>query len=152
MDDITKSLEFVCSITLPIILDSHINKSHVHGFGLFTEKKILKGDILCLLDGQVISKNKYNEIQEIMTSKVGKYKNYFFMECNYISKDKIIARTLRTSYSYINHSRTPNVALDYFPLKVVALTNIDKGEEILIDYRKEPLTEEYLMRSDKTFL
>ena len=152
IENTTSDINFVRSVTLPIIAHSHIGQSDIHGFGLFSDRNIEKDDVLCFLDGQVIAKSKYDKIQKIVSTGLGDYQKYFFMECNYLDEKNILARSLRTSYSYINHSIMPNVVLKYFPMRIVALSNISKKTEITIDYRKEPLTDEYLKRDDKTFL
>lgn len=152
MNDICRNIEFVRRVTLNTILDTVIKESEIHGFGLFSKNKIYVGTILCNLDGQVLLKSEYDNIESEISKNIRDYSNYFFMECNYLDDRKVLSRNMRTSYSYINHSRDPNVEIKYFPIRVVAIKEINKGEELTIDYRKEPLTKDYLIRKEKSFL
>ena len=121
------------------IADTNIRESQVHGKGLFTNKAIKKGSVLCVLDGQVIEYNLYE-------------KNELAIEWNAIENDFLLVRPYRTKYSYINHSRTPNLEVTSWPLKVIAIRDISEGEELLLDYRKEPLPQKYIESHGKTYL
>ena len=80
------------------------------------------------------------------------YQNYIFMEWNALSQDTLLVRAFRTKYSYINHSKTPNVAIKYNPIRIEVIQDIKNNEEILIDYSKEPLKQNYLQDQEKQFL
>lgn len=152
MEDATKNLAFVRAHTLDNIDSTKIDQSGIHGFGLFATSTIEAGTVLCALDGQVIERKHYAEIEDLVSPLISKYRKFFFMECNYLEDDRLLIRNIRTKYSYINHSRTPNTELMFDPMRVVALVRIWPDEELTIDYRKEPLTEAYLRRPDKKFL
>lgn len=145
-------LNDVRELTLNNIQDTEINKSNIHGFGLFATNPIRKGNILCNLDGQIIKQDTYNQITKQLKASVVGVEKYLFMECNYINETEILARTFRTKYSYINHSFTPKVEIKYFPMRILAIVDIAVGDELTIDYRCEPLTKEYLSRPEKQFL
>lgn len=130
---------------------TEIKKSSIHGFGLFASEFILEGTILGVLDGQVMNWDEYDNICS-QISLPPELNESFFMEWNALAEDTLLVRPLRTKYSFINHSRTPNVCLDRFPLKVVAARNLQPGEELLLDYRCEPLRKEYLNGHGKTYL
>ena len=66
------------------------------------------------------------------------------MEWNAIEKDLLLVRPYRTKYSFINHNRTPNLIIKYNPLRIESFKNILKDEELTLDYRKEPLPDEYI--------
>ena len=132
---------------------TYIAPSTIHGMGLFARCQIKKGTILGTLDGQVMSWEQYGAIMEDIRQHITKddVPNLFF-EWNAIENETLLVRPFRTKYSFINHSRTPNVILQRFPLRVVALTDINANEELLLDYRMEPLNNEYLTGHGRTYL
>ena len=152
MSDRTLDLREIKKNTLNTIANTEIEQSNIHGFGLFAKNKIYRDQVLTLLDGQVLSMTDYKRIQNGWVDSGAELLKYFFMECNYIDSERILARAFRTKYSYINHSRTPNTAISYFPIKLVTIVDILPGEELTIDYRKEKLSEAYCSRPDKKFL
>lgn len=144
---------FIKKNTINNIRQGYIAPSEIHGFGLFSNINIDKGDILCILDGQIMSWEKYNSIQKVVSPILtSPYEQYIFMEWNALDEDTLLVRSLRTKYSYINHSQTPNTEIFYHPLRIVAIEDIDKDQEILIDYRKEPLNYEYIKNHGSTYL
>lgn len=66
----------------------------------------------------------------------------------------LLVRPLRTKYSFVNHSRTPNCKLirEKNSLKLVTIRNINKGEEFTFDYRTEPLPDIYYEEHGNTYL
>ena len=124
------------------ILGTTIQKSSIHGFGLFTDRSIAAGAILCILDGQVVSWSSYNDMQA--RSPFTAFSPDLFMEWNALDTETLLIRPFRTKYSYINHSRSPNTILERFPLRLTAILNINSGDELTIDYRREPLSDDYL--------
>jgi len=152
MEDITKNLDFVREYTLDTIQNTEIKESPINGFGLFATKIIQENTILCILDGQVMSAEVYENLVNQLSDKVANFKNYFFMECNKLNIDTYLVRPYRTKYSYINHSFTPNVKIEHFPLRLISLKNIKKGEELTVDYTQEALSKEYLSLKSKGFL
>lgn len=129
-----------------------ISSSTIHGYGLFALEYIRKNTILCLLDGQIMPWSRYHEIGEMLANQTGNLKDYFFMEWNALNKHTLLVRPLRTKYSYINHSRTPNTEILYNPIRVVATKDINPQDELTLDYRKEALPKEYLDGHGKTYL
>ena len=125
--------------TIDNLKKSEIAKSPIHGNGLFSVERIPKGEILGYLDGQEVSWEIYKKYQ-------------LCSEWNAITDTILLVRSYRTKYSYINHSRTPNLSLHYNPLRVVAKRDILPGEELTLDYRQEPLPQEYLEGHGKTYL
>jgi hypothetical protein len=132
---------------------SEIRPSSIHGLGLFATTSIPAGTILGVLDGQVMSWDDYDRIVDSHAADVPEdARSYFFMEWNALSEDTLLVRPFRTKYSYINHSRTPNLRLARHPLRVVTLRDVNEGEELLLDYRDEPLRKEYLDGHGRSFL
>ena len=110
------------------LLFSEIRPSTIHGDGLFATNSINANSILGILDGQLVPWD-----EQFSTA----------FEWNAISESQLLIRPLRSKYSYINHSRTPNLQREYHPLRVTALKDIKAGEELTLDYRKEPLPKTY---------
>jgi SET domain-containing protein len=152
MTDKTQDLEFVRTTTLNTINSTLIKKSCLHGFGLFATNAIHDGQILYLFDGQIVSIDDYKKIELLLAEQMGPYKNYIFMECNYVAENTLLVRNFRTKYSYINHSRAPNLEIRYHPMRLMAIQNIDHGEELTIDYRKENLPPDYLSKPSNRYL
>ena len=138
--------------TIDNIHSTEIRKSKIHGFGLYATAEIPAGTLLCFLEGQRISQKFHKEIYKSLKPEIESLGSYLFMECNYLADDYLLVRPLRTKYSYINHSFFPNALIKNDPLRLVSISNILLGDELTIDYRNEPLSEEYLSRPDKHFL
>lgn len=130
---------------------TYIDDSDIHGLGLFAAESLERGTVLGTLDGQVMSWDRYCSVRAAL-SLPPDAKEYLFLEWNALAPDTLLVRAFRTKYSYINHARQPNVELRSRPLEVVALRDIAQGEELLLDYRKEPLNEEYLAGHGSTYL
>jgi len=145
-------LHFVRRIIIDNIKFSCIDVSPIHGFGLFAEADITRGTVLGFLDGQVMAWDAYDALAAELKESMGNYKDYVFMEWNALDTRTLLVRPFRTKYSYINHSPEPNLELIYDPIRVAAKSDIKKGEELLLDYSKEPLKEEYLEGHGKTYL
>ena len=124
-----------------------IKKSKVHGFGLFATRTVEINEVLCYLDGQYIDWKIYDSLLIKSPELV-----QIFIEWNAISESLLLLRPFRTKYSYINHSRIPNVAVKHNPIRLVALRQIKINEEFLLDYRAEPLRKEYIEGHGKTYL
>lgn len=153
-------------MNLDIIVDNinlgYIKESTIHGYGLFAKEDIESGKILTELDGQLMKWNEYYQILDDLTEDIGnKYVNRF-MEWNCIGnkqgqKDSaentlLLVRPFRTKYSFVNHSRTPNCALILEPLRLVAIRDIKKDEELTFDYRTEPLPDIYYIEHGDSYL
>lgn len=132
------------------IRNTYIDISPIHGFGLFAKKPIQAGAILCELDGQKMDWDHYEKLRK--TINLGEYQDYIFMEWNALDTKTLLVRAFRTKYSYINHSKTPNVEVKYSPIRIEVIKNIDEHEEIVIDYSKESLSEEYKTDKEKSFI
>lgn len=150
MSSKTTNLNFVRRNIIDNMKFSYIDKSEIHGFGLFANQDIDVGTVLGMLDGQEMTWDKYDELESSI--KLGKYQNYIFMEWNALSATTLLVRAFRTKYSYINHSKNPNVQVMHKPLRIEVIKKIKIGEEILIDYTKEPLRDSYLQKKGKEFL
>lgn len=149
---ISKDLSFIKKVVYDNISNTVIEHSSIHGFGLFASTNIPDKKNLCQLDGQVIDATEYSDIENSFSAVINGLNYFFFMECNYLANNQLLVRPLRTKYSYINHSSEANVELQRETMTIVTIREIKAGEELLIDYRKEPLSKEYLARPEKAFL
>lgn len=144
---------FIKENTINNIKQGYIAPSKIDGFGLFARNNIDKGDILCIFDGQIMSWEKYYEIQENVSPYIKiPYDKYIFMEWNALDEETLLVRPFRTKYSYINHARKPNVEIEKYPLRLIAIEDIVKDTEITLDYRKEPLNDEYIKKHGFSYL
>ena len=132
------------------IKNTYIDISSIHGFGLFAKKPIQAGAILCELDGQKMDWDHYEKLRK--TINLGEYQDYIFMEWNALDTKTLLVRAFRTKYSYINHSKAPNVEVKYNPTRIEAVKDIGEHDELVIDYSKEPLSEEYKTDKEKSFI
>jgi len=129
-----------------------IETSPVHGRGLFAREKLDKGTALCQLDGQIVSWDLYDEVLGSLKEESGILADYLMVEWNALSETTLLIRPFRTKYSFINHSRTPNLKILHDPIRIVTVSAIPKGAELFLDYRQEPLRKEYLENHGKTYL
>jgi len=129
-----------CYITYKSLNENlYIDKSNYSGFGLFTKVQILKKHKIFSLNGQMKNQDYLNNKK-------------FYGEWNALGNNKFLVRDERTSYGFINHSRKPNCKIDTNTMEVYSLRDIKANEEILLDYREEPLPEEYINGYGKTYL
>lgn len=129
----------------------YIAKSSIHGNGLFAKRAIAANTILCTLDGQIMSWNYYDNVIDSLCLN-SEQRLILFDEWNCIDRDTLLVRAFRTKYSLINHSREPNCIIRYNPIRVEAYTDIEQDDELTLDYRREPLRDEYLNGHGSTYL
>jgi len=107
-----------------------IGKSRISGQGLFALKNFRPGEVVCNYSKGAKSwkKCKFTEIP-----------NAYKKSCWWVGKSTRIAllASPKSSFMRANHSRTPNTLWDPKKMKLTAITNINCGEEITYDYRKE---------------
>ncbi|MDD2749147.1 MAG: SET domain-containing protein [Acidithiobacillus sp.] len=154
--DQTRDIDFVRKTTLNNIEHTEIRDSGVHGFGLFATKDFEKGSLLTKLDGQLMTKEIYERQKDFFSLRLNNLSNHFFMEWNVIGKTGLLlARSMRTKYSYINHHyKNPNVILEpeKHLIRLVVSQNILKGEELFLDYRREALPRSYFHLRNASYL
>lgn len=100
----------------------HINKSKLHGKGLFALKRIKKGEKIFTIRGKKVKFLIHNEkeAKKAEMDWIGMGKNQWIDPTNYHG-------------SYLNHSCNPNTGIKSKKI-IVARRNIEKGEEITFDY------------------
>lgn len=95
-------------------------QSSIHGKGIFSIQEIKEGEIVCIIKGRRMFKINKNEKDALA------HPNWVgFKINNWV--DPV------PPYKYLNHSCKPNTAIKGSKT-LVALKNIEKDEEITIDY------------------
>lgn len=109
----------------------YIDYSNIQGFGLFAGRDFEKGELV--LDYSI----NCDRYRICLFSDLTKEQldNEKFIG---ISEKLCITTSEESKFSYVNHSRTPSCVCDYQTFEITAAREIQKGEEITIDYRKEP--------------
>lgn len=126
------------------IPNTRIAESAIHGKGLFSTVSIPSGAILTVLDGQLVPIS----MQHIVSTDICAS----HCEWNAVSENMLLVRSFRTKYSFINHSINPNLRLEYNPLRIVVFSDLNRNDELTLDYNKEPLPEQYLKLHGRHFL
>ena len=109
---------------------TYVKKSNISGYGLFTKTFIPKETII--LD----FRNKQYCWYELPVSNLTPYQishNWYVMIDEYYCKTTDIISEI----TFMNHSRTPNCDWKVEDLYIITNKNIDKDEELVIDYRLE---------------
>jgi hypothetical protein len=122
---------------MSIIIDNddapftYVKDSEVEGYGLFAAKNIKKNDLV--IDYRMFPKDwckiRYSDLTEEQIRK-----NWYVM----LNGEECITSDKYSKFSYINHSRTPNCEWVLSIHKIIANRDIEKDEELFIDYRLEP--------------
>lgn len=105
-----------------LIIKTKLDKSSIHGIGLFTLEKIEKGQIIAKINefDFKIRKNsvppKYVETFEFYSGVKGDYYQTYF-----------------DNMRFMNHSTTPN-CIDAKNGLCIAIKDIEEGEELTCDY------------------
>lgn len=98
-----------------------ISKSRINGSGLFVTEDLKKGEIIGYIHGPIVSFRKFTPaISKSMLNWIGAGR-YTWID------------TTTSPFRFINHSCNPNVAI-VTKRKVVALVDIPKNTEIVMDY------------------
>lgn len=96
----------------------YVDKSPIHGRGLFARERLSRGDYLGTYDGPRVKRNGMHVLW--VEDAPGKW----------------IGRDGRNMLRYLNHSSKPNVEFDGFDL--YARRAIRPGEELMFDYGEDP--------------
>lgn len=116
---------------VPTIEDVELRPSTIQGQGMFATRARLRGEVLVILDGQVISADDFPRIVDAL-------------EWNALAPGRLLVRPIRTSYGYINHSVTPNVEIVPDGRTMRAARNIAVDDELTMDYFAQPVPASYL--------
>jgi uncharacterized protein len=117
-----------CIETIP---GSDVRSSSIQGRGLFTRRAWAAGEVLVVMDGQVVDVTRYPAIIDAL-------------EWNPLSRERLLVRAVRTSYGFMNHSTRPNTSIDDDGRTLRANRAIAPGHELTLDYFAQPVPEAYL--------
>lgn len=107
-------------------------KSDVNGYGLIAAELIITGEMIIDFSDPTLYKETTFAKLEPWRLEGGKYTG--------LSEERCVISEQMTKYSLLNHSRTPNAITDFEGRRVVALRDIIPGEEVTVDYRREPVS------------
>jgi SET domain-containing protein len=107
-------------------------KSMVDGYGLIASEPIASGETIIDFSDPAIYRETTFDALEDWRLEGGKYTG--------LSEERCVISDRMTKYSLLNHSRNPNAISDFEGRKVVALRDIQAGEEVTVDYRREPIS------------
>lgn len=128
--------------TIDNIPKGFVAPSSIHGLGLFANSDLKRLETISILDGQIVN---WELIKEFCENS----------EWNALNEQQVLYRPFKTKYFFINHSRTPNleiITVKPRTLEIQVLKDLKFGEELLLDYRKEPLPEWYVNGHGATYL
>ena len=109
--------------------DCVVKRSSVHGKGVFAKRRIQKGFIICVFGGKVFTVGEVRNIEKI-SPKRGEY--ILKLADGFYSGIPNFGIKFETA-DRINHSCDPNCGF-VGQVTLVALRDIEKGEEITYDY------------------
>jgi hypothetical protein len=121
-----------CIETIP---GTTVGPSSIKGRGLFAQRAWAAGEVLTVMDGQVVDVTQYPAVIDAL-------------EWNALSPERLLVRAVRTSYGFMNHSSRPNVSIDDDGRTVRAGRAIGPGDELTLDYFAQPVPEAYLVSAE----
>lgn len=125
-----------CIETIP---GTRLAPSPIQGRGLFATRAWAPGEVLCVLDGQIVDVTRHPGVIDAL-------------EWNALSREHLLVRPLRTSYGFINHATSPNLAIDDDGITLRACRPIAPGDELTLDYFAQPVPLAYLASEEAAAL
>lgn len=125
-----------CIETIP---GTTVSSSSIQGRGLFTQRVWAAGEVLTVIDGQVVDVARYPAVIDAL-------------EWNALSPERLLVRAVRTSYGFMNHSSSPNTSIDEDGRTLRAIQAIVSGDELTLDYFAQPVPEAYLAGAEAAAL
>lgn len=107
-------------------------KSQINGYGLIAAEPIVAGEMIIDFSDPTIYRETTFSALEPWRLEGGKYTG--------LSEERCVISDQMTKYSLLNHSRQPNAVTDFQARRVVAMRDIFPGEEVTVDYRREPVS------------
>lgn len=92
------------------------------GNGLFAAKKILQGDIIAVWGGEILTERELEDLDPYWT--------HYAVQ---VEEEHYIVSSREGAADYVNHSCDANAGLRG-PITLVALRDIEAGEEVCYDY------------------
>ena len=115
-----------------MVRDLHISNSNIHGHGVFAKKNFKRGDFIFLIKGKTVKWQVHN----LKDSLYGP---------DWIGINKNTWVDPSGPAKFLNHSCNPNAGIQG-KVKITALRDIKKGEEITIDYSITEIDELWHMK------
>ena len=106
-------------------------RSPHHGYGLFAREKIGAREVVVDFSDRGLFREVAVGALEEWRLRGGKF--------TALTAETCLISDRQTKYALLNHSRTPNAAIDAVRRVVFALRDIFPGEEVTVDYRLEPM-------------
>jgi uncharacterized protein len=125
-----------CIETVPA---TEVRTSRLQGRGLFAQRAWAPGEVLAVMDGQVVDVTRYPAVIEAL-------------EWNALTPERLLVRAMRTSYGFMNHSTRPNVSINGDGRTMRASRAIAPGDELTLDYFAQPVPEAYLASAEAAAL
>ena len=99
---------------------TYLDKSEIHGFGVFASEFIRRGSLIWELSDLdiLISEDRYKRLSNVSKSYID----------NFAYKQRVVRVLCSDNAKYVNHSEIPNMEAG------VALTDINIGDEITENY------------------
>ncbi len=116
---------------LQTIQDVELRPSPINGTGLFTTRDRSKGEILAVLDGQVVPHG--NDLDFLLAH-----------EWNAISDEEILLRPVWTLYGYINHARPGLLTFSLIHRTLSLRQDVISGTELTLNYLEHGMPEVYM--------
>lgn len=124
---------------LETIPDTEVAPSPIQGHGLFAKRPWASGEVLCVLDGQVVDVVRHPAVIDAL-------------EWNALSSERLLVRAIRTSYGFINHSTQPNVSIDDDGYTMRTCRPVARDDEFMMDYFAQSVPPAYLASDEATLL
>jgi pyrroloquinoline quinone (PQQ) biosynthesis protein C len=106
-------------------------RSNLHGWGLFAREPIADGEVIIDFSSSELYREAPADELEDWRLRGGKFTALSETAC--LISDRL------TKYSLLNHSERPNAVVDTAARCVIAAREIAVGEEVTVDYRREPV-------------
>ena len=127
------------ALCIETILGTTVGSSSIQGRGLFAQRAWAAGEVLTVMDGQVVDVTRYPGVIDAL-------------EWNALSPERLLVRAVRTSYGFMNHSSRPNTSIDDDGRTLRANQAIVSGDELTLDYFAQPVPEAYLASAEAVAL
>ncbi len=115
---------------LPTIHDVEIKASPIHGVGVFSTRDRQAGEVVAVLDGQVVPHK--DDLDFLL-----KY------EWNAVSPELVMLRPMWTTYGFINHASPSVLSFRKIDRALVTQIAVASGEELTLDYCEHGIPEIY---------
>lgn len=112
-----------------LCIDTIVKKSNISGLGLFANVDIPQGTVIWKFEPKLDTLLKIEDIQNLSEEAIQQFLNYAFFDK---SREKFML--CGDDARFFNHSEAPNCD-DINTDITVAVRNIQKGEELTVDYK-----------------